>query len=54
VCLLRSWHWRAAKVLQRTQVKIRPTKADGRLSEKMMEHEGEESYRVSMRDIFIL
>src|SRR5262249_33885433 len=31
-----------------------PSLVEDRLSEKMMEHEGEESYRVSMRDTIIL
>src|SRR5437016_12387816 len=38
---------------QEIQDKIRSL-AEDRLSEKMMEHEGEESYRVSMRDTVIL
>jgi regulator of protease activity HflC (stomatin/prohibitin superfamily) len=38
---------------QEIQDKIRSL-AEDRLSEKMMEHEGEESYRVSMRDTIIL
>ncbi len=38
---------------QEIQDKIREL-AENRLSEKMMEHEGEESYRVSMRDTIIL
>jgi hypothetical protein len=38
---------------QEIQDKIRSLVED-RLSEKMMEHEGEESYRVSMRDTIIL
>src|SRR5437899_7013642 len=38
---------------QEIQDKIRTLVMDG-LSEKMMEHEGEESYRVSMRDTIIL
>jgi regulator of protease activity HflC (stomatin/prohibitin superfamily) len=38
---------------QEIQDKIRNLVED-RLSEKMMEHEGEESYRVSMREIIIL
>src|SRR5262249_15734055 len=38
---------------QEIQDKIRNL-VEERLSEKMMEHEGEESYRVSMRDIIIL
>src|SRR5262249_14793572 len=42
---------RAAR--QEIQDKIRSL-AEDRLTEKMMEHEGEESYRVSMRDTIIL
>jgi len=38
---------------QEIQEKIRDL-VENRLSEKMMEHEGEESYRVSMRDTIIL
>src|SRR5262249_58080940 len=38
---------------QEIQDKIRSL-AEDRLSEKMMEHEGEESYRVSMKDTIIL
>jgi len=38
---------------QEIQDKIRDL-VENRLSEKMMEHEGEESYRVSMRDTIIL
>jgi hypothetical protein len=38
---------------QEIQDKIREL-VENRLSEKMMEHEGEESYRVSMRDTIIL